>query len=60
VESGTETERIYLWRKAELVRAGYDHAAADLIAGREDIGLHEAIDLLEHSCPQDVALLILL
>ncbi len=56
----TELERIERWRAGELVRAGYDGEAAELIAARHDVDLHRAIGLLERGCPPDVALKILL
>jgi hypothetical protein len=44
VESGTETERIYSWRRDELIRAGYTVQQAEVLAyGHCD--LHEAIEL---------------
>lgn len=56
----SELERIERWRTGELLRAGYDHDAASDLAGRLDIDLHTAIDLVRHGCPQDLALKILL
>ena len=42
----TEQERIERWRAEELERAGYEASAASLLAGRADVDLHYAIDLL--------------
>ena len=56
----SELERIERWRTGELLRAGYDHDAASELAGRLDVDLHTAIDLVQHGCPQDLALKILL
>lgn len=56
----SELERIERWRTGELLRAGYDDAAASDLAGRLDIDLHTAIDLVSGGCPQDLALKILL
>ena len=56
----TELERVQAWRAEELERAGYPPAAAAKLAGRLDVDLHRAIDLLRHGCPHDVALSILL
>lgn len=56
----TETERIERWRAEELERAGYDPLAAGELATRHDVDLHLAIGLLEHGCPRDTALRILL
>lgn len=56
----TELERVERWRAEELVRAGYDAAGAASLAARLDVDLHSAIALLEHGCPVDLALQILL
>jgi hypothetical protein len=57
---GTEQERITRWRAEELERAGYEHSAASLLAGRTDVDLHYAIDLLRNGCAPELALQILL
>ena len=56
----TEKERIERWRAEELVRAGFEPAAASLLAGRADVDLHDAIDLVRRGCPPAVAFDILL
>jgi hypothetical protein len=56
----TEQERIERWRTAELLRAGYEPAAASLLAARLDVDLHYAIDLLRAGCEPGLALRILL
>jgi hypothetical protein len=56
----TEQERVERWRAEELLRAGYDPAAATDLAARMDVDLHGAIELLERGCPADVAVRILL
>ncbi len=56
----SELERIERWRTGELLRAGYDAAAASELAVRLDVDLHEAIDLVLRGCPPDLALQILL
>ena len=56
----TETERVERWRADELMRAGFDPAAAALIAASLDVDLHSAIELLERGCPADLAVQILL
>jgi hypothetical protein len=56
----TERERIERWRAAELERAGFEPAAASLLACRADVDLHHAIDLLRRGCPPQLALDILL
>jgi hypothetical protein len=55
-----ELERIERWRAEELERAGYEAAAASLLASRGDVDLHYAIDLLRHGCAPELALQILL
>ena len=56
----TERERIERWRAEELERAGFEPAAASLLAGRMDVDLHYATDLLRHGCAPQLALEILL
>ena len=56
----SEIERVERWRVEELMRAGYDPLAAGQIALRSDIDLHQAIGLLAHGCPVDLAVRILL
>ena len=56
----TEQERIERWRTEELLRAGYEPAAASLLAARLDVDLHYAIDLLRAGCEPGLALRILL
>ena len=56
----TEQERIERWRLEELERAGYDSEAAAAVAARQDIDLHQAVDLVRGGCPPEIALAILL
>ena len=56
----TELERVERWRAEELMRAGYDPAAAHDLAMRSDVDLHTARELLERGCPADLAARILL
>jgi hypothetical protein len=56
----TEAERVELWRTEALQRAGYDAAAAKLLASRTDIDLHQAVALLEAGCDPELAIRILL
>lgn len=60
VYTETEGERIQRWRAKELERAGYDPGEAAELAGRADVDLHFAVDLLERGCPPETALRILL
>lgn len=48
-----------VWRFEQLRRAGYAEHAASELAGRADIDLHAAADLLRHGCSQRTALAIL-
>ena len=56
----TESERIQRWRAGELERAGYNEPDAAELAGRADVDLHLAVELLERGCPPSTALRILL
>ena len=55
-----EISMVERWRAEELERAGFDPRAAATIAGRHDIDLHLASDLLRGGCAQELALQILL
>src|SRR6266566_2456244 len=56
----SEIERVERWRVEELMRAGFDPLAAGQIALRSDVDLHQAIGLIAHGCPVDLAVRILL
>jgi hypothetical protein len=56
----TELERVERWRSEELMRAGYDPAAAQDLAVRLDIDLHTATELIARGCPPELAAQILL
>ena len=56
----TERERIERWRAEELERVGFEPAAASLLAGRLDVDLHDAMDLVRRGCSPELALEILL
>lgn len=54
-------ERFVLgWRFEALIRAGYPEREAMILADRTDVDLHRAVELLEHDCPPEIALRILL
>jgi hypothetical protein len=59
-EAATEQQRIEKWREQALVRAGFDTDVAWLLSTRQEVDLHDAIDLLRAGCDQTVAMLILL
>ena len=56
----TEQERVERWRAEELLRAGFDPAAAAELAARLDVDLHAATELVDRGCPPELALQILL
>jgi ATP-dependent exoDNAse (exonuclease V) beta subunit len=56
----TEQERVERWRVEELLRAGFDPAAAAELATRLDVDLHAATELVDRGCPPELALQILL
>jgi Tfp pilus assembly PilM family ATPase len=58
--TATESDKVERWRAEALERAGYEPTAAAMIAMRTDVDLHLAIELIEHGCPPDIALKILL
>ena len=59
-KGSSENDPIVLWRAEELQRAGYEPAAARMLASRPDVDLHYAIDLLRAGCQHELALQILL
>lgn len=59
-ERATEERCVARWRFAQLLRAGYGRRAASQVAGRPDVDLHLAVDLVQRGCPVDTALKILL
>jgi hypothetical protein len=48
------------WRAETLVRAGFAAAAAVDLAATKHVDLHSAVRLVEHGCPPETALRILL
>ena len=56
----TESEKVERWRAEALERAGYDIASALELAARNDVDLHQAIELVESGCSPDLAVRILL
>jgi hypothetical protein len=60
VVAETELERVEHWRAEELVRAGYTQTDAVALAGRHDIDLHQAVELIKFGCPYELAIDILI
>ena len=56
----TEEERVFSWRHASLLAAGYEHRLAFKLALRPEVDLHLAVRLRRDGCPPDVAARILL
>jgi hypothetical protein len=56
----TEEERIFSWRHASLLAAGYEHRLAFKLALRPEVDLHLAVRLRRNGCPPDLAARILL
>ena len=56
----TEIDRVESWRAEELIRAGYTPGDAVALAGRHDIDLHFAVELIRQGCPYETALEILI
>ena len=55
-----EAELVEAWRAEQLELAGYGAAAAAELAARQDVDLHEAVELLTRGCGLELALKILL
>jgi hypothetical protein len=56
----TEGERVFSWRHASLLAAGYEHRLAFKLALRPEVDLHLAVRLRRNGCPPDIAARILL
>jgi hypothetical protein len=56
----TEAERVERWRAEALEKVGYDAESARQLAGRNDVDLHQAVELVESGCTPELALRILL
>jgi hypothetical protein len=56
----TEEERVFSWRHASLLAAGYEHRLAFKLALRLEVDLHLAIRLRQTGCPPALAARILL
>lgn len=56
-----ESRQMFSWRHEQLERAGYEGEYADALAGRFDIDLHAAVELVTvRGCPTRTALRVLL
>ncbi|MGH3021242.1 MAG: hypothetical protein ACRDNR_13975 [Gaiellaceae bacterium] len=56
----TEEERVFSWRHASVMAAGYDGRLAFKLALRGDVDLHLAVRLRQNGCPPRTAARILL
>jgi hypothetical protein len=56
----TEEERVFSWRHASLLAAGYEHRLAFKLALRPEVDLHLAVRLGRTGCPPETAARILL
>ena len=54
-----EQPKLLAWRSLCLERAGYDPECVTILAGLQEVNLHQACEILNHGCSQDVALRIL-
>ena len=59
IANETEADRVICWRASELIRAGYEPGVAVDLAERVHVDLHVAMDLVEHGCPPELAVRIL-
>ena len=55
----TELDRVERWRTSELMRVGFPGDDAVALAVRTDVDLHDAIELVQHGCPPELAIRIL-
>lgn len=59
-ELDREGAELEAWRLRFLIDGGYKHHRAEQLAGRADVDVHRAVDLLRRGCDQKTALRILL
>ena len=52
-------DQLARWRRDQLVRSGFPHDIAATVARDERFDLHALIELVERSCPPDLAVRIL-
>ena len=59
--TSTEHDRddLFAWRRSQLVRSGFPHRLAGRVANDARYDLHRLIELVEKSCPPELALRIL-
>lgn len=55
-----EAAEVIRWRFDRLIGAGYDAENASILAGRIQIDLHAAVDLVQRGCPPETAVRILI
>lgn len=58
--SVSEPDAVIAWRQEELIRAGFSHDHAQVLAACPDIDLRMAIRLIEKGCDHSMAFLILI
>jgi len=58
--AATERDQVERWRMYELERAGFEIALARALAGRLDVDLHRALELIDRGCSPDLVARILL
>jgi hypothetical protein len=56
----TEHNPLRRWRLQQLKCAGYPPSDALVLSGRAEVDLHVAVKLLQHGCPVETAMRILL
>jgi hypothetical protein len=59
LKENSEESRVTRWRLRMLLKAGYQQEQARTLALRRDVDLHQAVGLVEHGCPPDIAFRIL-
>ena len=52
-------DEVLVWRRGQLIEAGFSAAAAARVAGDVRYDVHAVIELVERGCPPDLATRIL-
>jgi hypothetical protein len=55
-----EATEVLRWRFEVLVRSGYDLEQSAVLAAHVEVGLHDAVQLIERGCDGETAVRILL
>lgn len=53
--SSTRPDSLVVWRRANLLRAGFAHDLAAVLAEDRAVDLHAVLNLIDQGCPPELA-----